>query len=178
MNFDFEEQLGKELQAYLIQKNEIDIRFPQAPDIEDKWTSVAQSYLPDGVREFREFPSASLGWMMFVGMAVTQFWEEDWEIYGQMPDLYLFLRDKEGFDTMDEYVRREVLHLKDEKYELTGKLVSECAQHTHSFLQHAHIEPGTREAFEAYVCCLHQLYLMGMAIQLHRLGYSMQPLNG
>ena len=30
-----------------------------------------------------------------------------------------------------------------------------------------------REAFEAYVSCLHQLYLFGAAMQLNRMGYHM-----
>ena len=31
----------------------------------------------------------------------------------------------------------------------------------------------TKEAFNAYVSCLHQLYLMGAAMQLKRMGYRM-----
>jgi len=40
-------------------------------------------------------------------------------------------------------------------------------------LMHQRIEPGTKEAFNAYVSCLHQLYLMGAAMQLKRMGYHM-----
>ena len=53
-------------------------------------------------------------------------------------------------------------------------LVAECASRTNNTLIHAHLEPGTPEAFKAYVACLHQLYLMGMAVQLKRLGYHME----
>ena len=35
------------------------------------------------------------------------------------------------------------------------------------------IMPGTKEAFLAYVACLHQLFLFGAAIQLKRMGYHM-----
>ena len=38
---------------------------------------------------------------------------------------------------------------------------------------HQQIEPSTKEAFNAYVSCLHQLYLMGAAVQLRRMGYHM-----
>ena len=37
----------------------------------------------------------------------------------------------------------------------------------------AYIPDGIKEAFEGYVACLHQLYLMGAAIQLKRMGYHM-----
>ena len=52
-------------------------------------------------------------------------------------------------------------------------LVGECASRVNNLLMHQPIEPGTKEAFEAYVSCLHQLYLMGAAVQLRRMGYHM-----
>ena len=36
---------------------------------------------------------------------------------------------------------------------------------------------GTKEAFNAYVSCLHQLYLFGAAMQLNRMGYHMTKMN-
>jgi hypothetical protein len=42
---------------------------------------------------------------------------------------------------------------------------------------HQRIEPGTKEAFNAYVACLHQLYLMGAAMQLKRMGYHMTKMS-
>lgn len=177
MNLAFEEKIHKDLYSYLLLKNEIDIHFPQAIDIEDKWISIGQSYIPDGAREYRQYPIASLAWMMYIGMAVTQYWEEDWEKYGKTEDLYLYLRDKEGYDTMDEYIRRNVLHLNGAAFTATEELVQRCAERVHSLLIHEEIEPGTQEAFTAYVSCLHQLYLMGMAVQLHRLGYKMQKMG-
>lgn len=79
---------------------EVDERQPECPDVEEKWEEIAKAYIPDGIREFQDFPSASLGWMMYIGMAVAQLWN-------------------------------------------------------------------------AYVSCLHQLYLMGAAMQLKRMGYHM-----
>ena len=38
---------------------------------------------------------------------------------------------------------------------------------------HQRLEPGTKEAFNAYVACLHHLYLFGAAMQLKRMGYHM-----
>ena len=35
---------------------------------------------------------------------------------------------------------------------------------------------SVKEAFLAYVACLHQLYLFGIAVQLKRLGYHMTQL--
>ena len=39
------------------------------------------------------------------------------------------------------------------------------------------VEPGTKEALQAYLDSLHQMYLMGMAVQLNAMGYKMLGLN-
>ncbi len=117
----------------------------------------------EGMREFQDFPSASLGWMMYIGMAVAKMWDTEWEvmeqreqsdaridsaesrqnstegqIYSKIEDLYAYMRDKRGYDQMDEYISEEV---------------------------------------NGYVACLHQLYLMGAAVQLKRMGYHMTKMN-
>ena len=74
---------------------------------------------------------------------------------------------------MDEYVREDVLLLKGDSYTSTEKIVGECASRVYNALRRQNIEPGTKEAFNAYVSCLHQLYLMGAAVQLKRMGYHM-----
>lgn len=154
-------------------EGKVEERLPDAPDIEDKWENIAQSYMTDGIREFGGYPTVSLGWMMYVGMAVAKMWDEDWERYSAVEDLYLGLRDKRGYDEMDEYIREEVLGLTGEAYDAMQKLVGECASRTHNRLLHAGFEPGTKEAFRGYVSCLHQLYLMGAAVQLLAMGYKM-----
>ena len=169
----FEENIHQDLHKYLFMQQEADQRLPDAPDIEEKWEGIAQAYLPDGIREFNGYPTVSLGWMMYVGMAVAKFWDTEWQTYGAMENIYLYLRDKRGYDAMDEYVREEVLLLQGDDFGALERLVGECASRTYSQLRHATIEPGTKEAFNAYVECLHQLYLMGVAVQLKRMGYHM-----
>ena len=36
---------------------------------------------------------------------------------------------------------------------------------------------STKEAFNGYVACLHQLHLFGAAMQLNRMGYHMTKMN-
>ena len=151
---DFEERIGEDLRRYLLAQGLIDERMPECPDVEDKWREVGEAYLPDGIREFGAWPTVSLGWMMFVGMALAKLWDTDWESYGSRTDLYVFLRDARSRKKM-------------------SALVAECAGRTNSMLRHENIEPGTSEAFRAYVACLHQLYIMGMAVELKALGYRM-----
>lgn len=199
---EFEDKLHEDLHQFLLSMNEIDVRMPECPDVEEKWESIAKAYIPDGIREFQEFPSASLGWMMYIGMAVAKLWDTEWEvmeqreqsdacinsaesrqnstegqIYSNLDNLYVYLRDKRGYDSMDEYIREEVLQLTGVDYTALEKLVGECASRVYNALMHQRIEPGTKEAFNGYVSCLHQLYLMGVAMQLKRMGYHMTKMS-
>lgn len=172
-----EEKIKQDLHQYLQTHGKVDERLPECPDIEEKWQSIAKAYLPDGIREFNAYPTVSLGWMMFIGMAMAKFWDEDWQKYANVPNIYEQLRNQRGFDCMDEYILEDVLHMKDKGLEGLYNLVAECASRTNNMLHHAHLEPGTSEAFKAYVACLHQLYLMGAAVQLKRMGYHMTLAN-
>lgn len=171
----FETRLHDTLWRLLQQHHKVDEMEPVLTDIEAKWQDIGASYLTDGVREFRDYPTVALGWIMYVGMALATFWDDDWAMYAAVPDLYLHLRDKRGFDCLDEAVREEILGLKDEAYTECEDMVRSCAQVTHSLLAHEGFEPGTPQAFHGFVRCLHQLYLMGAATQLFALGYRMKP---
>ena len=170
---NLEEQIHNDLRQYLLSVKEIDARLPECPDVEGKWETIANAYIPDGVREFQNYPLASLGWMMYIGMAVAKMWDDDWHYYAAKENLYVYLRDKRGYDAMDEYIRRDFLKLPAKDFSAAEELVSECASRVHNALMHQSIEPGTKEAFLGYVACLHQLYLFGVAIQLKRMGYHM-----
>ncbi len=173
----FEQQLHTDLHQHFLLLGKVDEHFPECPDVEQRWQAIAQSYAPDGIREFAQYPTASLGWMMYVGMAVTRYWDDDWTYYSHLADLYTHVRDKRGYDNLDDYVRQEVLHLSGDDYDAAERLVADTAERVYAALRHQHIEPGTPEAFKAYVACLHQLYLMGMALELHHLGYHMHKLK-
>ena len=172
-----EQELRKDLHQFLLSMKEVDERMPECPDAEEKWEEIAKAYIPDGIREFQDFPSASLGWMMYIGMAVAKMWDTEWEIYSKIEDLYAYMRDKRGYDAMDEYIREEVLQLQGVDYTILEKVTGECASRVYNALMHQRLEPGTKEAFNGYVACLHQLYLFGAAMQLKRMGYHMTKMN-
>ena len=173
---DFATILLTDLHRYLVQRDAVDERLPECPDVEGKWPAIAEAYLPDGAREFANYPVASLGWMMFIAMAVAKFWDEDWAKYDQIEDLYLYLRDKRGFDNLDEYILDEVLDLHGDDAEAMQNLVGDCAERAKRALFKRDIEPGTVEAFKDYVACLQCMYQLGMAVQLKAMGYHMTKL--
>lgn len=173
---DFVTQLIDDMHRYLVKRGKVDERMPECPDVEAKWPAIAEAYLPDGAREFASYPVASLGWMMFIAMAVAKFWDEDWARYDKEEDLYVLLRDKRGYDNLDEYVMDEVLDLHGDQAEQLQELVGDCAERVKRAIFSLDIEPGTVDAFKAYVGGLQCMYQLGMAMQLKSMGYHMTKL--
>ena len=52
-------------------------------------------------------------------------------------------------------------------------VVAECASRSYSKLIHLNLQPGSEEAFRGFVAALHQMFLMGIAVELKMLGYHM-----
>lgn len=170
---EFEEKARRGLTEFLVKKGALDEIVPECADLEEKWPVIVRSYLPDGAREFQNYPVVSLGWMMFVGMAMAHYWDEDWESNAARTDFYTALRDRRGYDEMDEAVLEEVIKCEGDELERVSDLVADCASRMYSLIMHAKVEPGTQEAFGIYVATLHQLYLAGVAVELNALGYHM-----
>lgn len=172
---EIEQYIKEDLTGYLTSIDRIDAHIPECPDLEELWPVIIDEYLPDGVKEYNSYPLVSLGWIMFVGMALAKFWDEDWGKYGKDGGMGLYpsLRDAEGFDNMDDYILQRILGLEDEEAEKVSKIAGECAARVYRTLQKSAIEPGTRDAVMAYIGALHQLYLSGIYMQLRAMGYHM-----
>lgn len=124
---DFEQALRTDLHQYLLSLDKVDERLPEAPDIEGLWPKIGESYLPDGMREFADYPTVSLGWMMFLGMAIAKYWDTDWELYSKVADLYHYLRDQRDYDHLDDHICEKVLLLTEEERQAMVNVVAECA---------------------------------------------------
>lgn len=174
----FETLFHDDLKRYLLSLNEIDERLPETPDIDELWSKIGKSFLNDGMREFQQYPTVPFGWCMYIGMAIAKYWDEDWELYSQVNDLYVYLRDKIDFDHMDDYIRDKVLLLSTTEAERLQNIVGECGSRSYSLYRHLQVAPSSTEAFYAFVAGLRTCYLMGAAIQLKRMGYRMVAMNG
>lgn len=171
---EYEQKLMQQMLRLATSMELLNGQLLETPDIADKWETIAQSYLPDGVKEIANYPTVAIGWMMYVGMAVAKYWDEDWEIYGQVPNLYEYIRDKRGFDYLDEVVRGEILMLKDDDYTHMEKVVQGFAQQVLNQIRHENIEPQSPMAFHVYVRSIKVLYQIGAAIELKALGYKFE----
>ncbi len=173
----FEEKVREDLTSFLQYKGALDQHVPECPDVEEKWAMIGRAYLPDASKEFQEYPVVSLGWIMFVGMAMAYYWDTDWVANADRTDYYEALREKDGFDNLDETVVKTVLGYEGEAADKVIELVAECASRVHSLLTHEQVENGTEAAFGCFVAALHQMYLAGMEMELNALGYHMTPLQ-
>lgn len=172
-----EQRFHDDLYGYLRTLDLVDERMPEAPDLDDLWFKIGQSYMTDGIREYNTgYPSVALGWMMFIGMAVAMYWDVEWEVYGKVPDLYLYLRDRIDFDHMDDYILDKVLCLDADSRKKMNDAVAESASRTYNMMSHMCLEPGTAAAMRAFTAALHQMYVMGVAVELKALGYHMTKL--
>ena len=170
---DFEYLFKEDLKRYLLSLNMVDEHLPEAPDLEELWPKIGESYLPDALREFAKYPTVSLGWMMFVGMAMAKYWDVDWELYSKVEDHYKHLRDSIDFDHMDDFICEKILLLDADEHKRISGIVAECASRTYNLYIHLGTEPGTEPAFRSFIAALHQMYLMGIAVELKALGYHM-----
>ena len=78
---------------------------------------------------------------------------------------------------MDDYICEQVLGLDEKEHKTLSGIVAECASRTLNLLTHQGLEPGTESAFRGFIAALHQMYLMGMSMELKRLGYHMTKLD-
>lgn len=166
----------EDLHQYLLSINQVDQRLPDAPDLTALWPKIGESYMPDAIREFNQYPTVALGWIMYIGMAMAKYWDQDWELYSKIEDHYKYLRDRIDFDHMDDYICEKILLLEGTEHKALVNIVAECASRTYNKLTHLGLQPGTEEAFRGFVAALHQMYLMGIAIELKALGYHMTKL--
>ena len=174
----FEKLFHDDVKRYLLNLKEIDERLPETPDIDEQWAKAGRLFLADGMREFQNYPTVPFGWCMYMGMAIAKYWDEDWTLYSKVENLYVYLRDKRGFDNMDDYIREKVLLLSAEASNQLQNIVGECGSRCYNLYCHLHPEPSSTDAFYAFIAGLHVCYRMGAAMQLKRMGYRMVKVNG
>ena len=170
----YEERLMQDLLKMLSGKGFLDKQIMLSDDITDVWAAVAPEYVADSVKEITKYPDVALGWAMYLGMAVAHFWDEDWQKYSSMDSIYIYLRDKRGYDYMDEVVRGEVLGLAGEAFDAAEGIVRTCASHAQSVIRHENIEPQSPMAFHVYARSIRVLFKLGAAMELKAMGYKIE----
>lgn len=172
----YEKDLQLHLLLMLTSQGKLQGQLLESDDLADMWEKVAPYYLQDAVKEIADYPNVALGWAMYLGMAVARYWDEDWAYYSKM-NLYEVLRDKRGFDYMDEEIRQKVLGMGGEEFTNCEKLVQNCAQQVLNKIRHENISPQSPLAFHVFVRSIKVLYKIGASVELRALGYKFEKAN-
>lgn len=173
----YEQDLMQNLLRMLTSMKMLTGQLLSTPDITEKWEQVAPPYLADAVKEIAKYPTVSLGWAMYLGMAMARYWDGDWDFYRDKENIYEYIRDIRGFDYMDEVVRANILGLEGQAFDDMEKVVQSCAQQALAQIRHEQIEPQSPMAFHVYVRSIKVLYELGAAIELKALGYKFESIK-
>lgn len=169
----FEQTLVQNLVQLCSGWNRLGGQLLASEDLDALWEPIAEGYMPDGVREIAKYPTVSLGWMMYIGMALGHLWDKDWKRVQKQEDVYAFLREPRGFDAMDEHIAEDILKLNPGEAEKLEEVVRTCATVALTQIRREGVEPQSPMAFHIYVRAIHALYVVGIAVELFRMGYKL-----
>lgn len=172
----FEKNLRNELICVCTVANELAGNLLRSDDIDAKWKELAPDYMADAMKLITDYPTVSVAWAGYMGMAIAKWWDQGWAVFGAWP--YSKLLGKRGFDDMDEHIVRNILGIKLDtpEAEKTEELMRRCATTAIGFIRHENIEPQSIRAFYVYTRAVKVMYEIGAAVELKRLGYKWQPL--
>ncbi|WP_334167024.1 hypothetical protein [Phocaeicola paurosaccharolyticus] len=175
----FEEKLQNELLRICTACKMLDGVLLNSDDIDDYWKVIAPEYIADAAIQIPDYPTVSVAWASFLGMAIAYGWDLDWEIFSKYG--YKNFYGEQGFDDMDEHIIRDILliPLESEKATDLEIVIRKCGETAVSMIRHEKIEPQSKLAFYIFARTCRIMYRIGASIELKWLGYNFEkvPLN-
>jgi hypothetical protein len=141
-------------------------------DIDQKWKEWAPEYIAEALPEVNSYPEFAIACAGYAGMAVAQWWDQDWGRHHSAK--YESLHGPRGFDDMDEFIVQNILGLTLDSVDAKQimNILLCCAQKASTFIQHEHIEHQTVKAFHIFARTVKVMFRTGASLQLKRLGYK------
>ena len=173
----YEEKLQQEILKMCKSLGMLDNELLSSEDIDQKWKEWAPEYIAEALPEVNSYPEFAIACAGYAGMAVAQWWDEDWGRHHGAE--YESLHGTRGFDDMDEHIVQHILKLdlnSSEAKQLMNILLC-CAQKAVTFIRHEQIEAQTVKAFHIFARTVKVMFRTGAAIQLRRLGYKFHKIN-
>lgn len=172
----FETSLQDELLRLCTSSQMLAGRLLASDDIDNRWRELAPEYMADAVPQIRDYPTVSVAWAAYLGLAVAHQWDTDWEKDANAA--YQSYYGGQGFDDMDEHIVRDLLGLLLDGYEARAieNAIRQCGEAAVSRIRHEHIEPQSPMAFHVFARACKVMFRIGAAIELKRLGYKFEKL--
>lgn len=174
---NFEEKLQQEILRLCTNYKFLDGKLLATDDIDDYWQVLAPEYIADAVEQVQEYPTVSVAWAAYLGIAVAFGWDIDWNTISKAK--YKDFYGEQGFDDMDEHLIRDVvgIQLDSEEAKNLEEMIRRCAQKAIDLIRHEQIEPQSPVAFHVFTRAVRVMYRTGAAIQLKRIGYKFEKVN-
>lgn len=146
-------------------------------DIDEHWNKLAPEYMADAVPQVKDYPTVSVAWAAYLGMAVAWGWDTDWTLYSEDP--YSSYYGDAGFDDMDEHIVQDILGLPLDGYEAKSleSIIRRCGETAVSLIRREQIEPQSVMAFHVFARACRVMYRIGAAIELKRQGYKFEKIS-
>ena len=77
-------------------------KFMLVDDITAQWERFQHEYIADAVTQIADYPEVSVAWAAYLGLAVAEGWDRDWDLLQQTP--YSAFYGAQGFDDMDDNI--------------------------------------------------------------------------
>ena len=173
----FEQQLEQDLLRLCTEYKMLDGTLLESEDINEHWKVLAPEYMADAVPEIANYPTVSVSWAAYLGLAIAYAWDVDWKTFVGYP--YQSYYGDEGFDNMDEHIVRDLLRLPLDSKEAKEieEILRRCGEATVSKIRREHIEPQSKRAFYVFSKAVRTMYRIGAAIELKRLGYKFEKVQ-
>lgn len=177
MSETFEDRLIEDLLRVCTSAGRLEGELLSSPDLDFKWDTLAQDYAAEAVRDFNAYPEVAIAWAAYVGMGMAARWDKDWNRYKN--DTLKDFFGERGWDDLDEHVTRDILGLplNSKDAAAIASLLSSCAECVMCFFRHEGIEPGTADAYRAFIKSNSAMYRVGAALELKRMKYHFVPLG-
>lgn len=174
---EFESRLQNELLKMCTSYGFLDGTLLATDDVDARWEALALDYIADAVAQINEYPAVAVAWAGYLGMAVANQWDGDWE--HRSMDEYRSYYGECGFDDMDEHIIRDLLGIPLEaKYAKDiEELLRRCAYSALNIVRHENIEPQSPMAYYTFARTAKVVYRIGAAIELKRLGYKFEAVD-
>lgn len=173
----FEEKMQDELLRLATSRSMLKGVLLATEDIDEQWNILAPEYMGDAVPQIAHYPTVSVAWAAYLGMAVAYGWDADWETFLKMP--YQSYYGEQGFDDMDEHIVRDLLRipLDSRTAKELEETIRQCGEKAVDLIRFEQIPPQSEMAFHVFARACKAMYKIGAAIQLKRMGYNFEKVN-
>lgn len=173
----FESKIEQELLLLCTNYKALDGTLLATDDIDGHWQVLAPEYMADAVEQIRDYPTVSVAWAGYLGMAIAYGWDVDWNTISKAG--YKSFYGEQGFDDMDEHIVRDILLVPLDSMEAKQieEIIRQCAQTVVNLIRREQIEPQSPTAFHVFARAVKVMYRIGAAIQLKRMGYKFEKVN-